>query len=68
MLLKHKKCLARMEKRIVFVIVIQVPVCLKKVFINSSMQHLQNIIYFIFLYLQKLFAKSIDFKTHKQIK
>ena len=42
-----------MEKRMVFVMVIQVPVCWKKVFINSSMQHLQKIISFNFLYLQK---------------
>ena len=50
LLLKHKKCSARMEKRIGFVIDIQVPVRLKKVFINSSMQHLQNILPLAFLY------------------
>ena len=36
-----------------FVMVTQVPVCWKKVFINLSMQHLQNIVSFNFLYLQK---------------
>ena len=46
----------------------QVPVCLQKVFINSSMQHLQNIISFNFYIYKKWFSKSIDFKTYKQIK
>ena len=68
LLLKHNNCLVRMEKRIVFVIDIQDPVCLKKS-INSAMQHLQNVISFNFLYLQKNdLPKIIDFKTHKQIK
>ena len=43
--------------------------CLSEKSINSSMQHLQNIISFNFLYLQKMICpKIIDFKTHNQIK
>ena len=47
---KAQKVFASHGKRIGLVIDIQVPVCLNKVFINSSMQHLQNIISFNFLY------------------
>ena len=35
MLLKHNNCLAGMEKQTLFVIDIQIPVCLKKRFFNS---------------------------------
>ena len=68
LLLKYNNCLVHMEKWIVFAIDIQIPACLKKS-INSPIQHLQNIISFNFLYLQKNdLPKIIDFKTHKQIK
>ena len=42
LLLKHNTCLARMEKRIAFVIDIQVPVCLKKRFYQLVHAAAQN--------------------------
>ena len=59
LLLKHNNWLVRMEKLIVFVIDIQVPVCLKKS-INSPMQHMQNIISFNFLSSKNDLPKIID--------
>ena len=67
LLLKLNNCLVRMENEL---FCYRYPgSCLSEKSINSPMQHLQNIISFNFLYLQKNdLPKIIDFKTHKQIK
>ena len=64
----HNNCLAGMEKKlIVFVIDIQVPVCLKKVSIHPC--NICKILYLVTFYIFKNdLPKIIDFKTYKQIK
>ena len=67
LLLKHNNCLVCMEKLIVFVLDIQVPVCLKEVSIHScnTCKMLYHLTFYIF---KNDLPKIIDFKTHKQIK
>ena len=57
LLLKHNKFLVRMENELFFVIDIQVSVCLKKY--QFTHEHLQNIISFNFLYLQKMICPKL---------
>ena len=67
LLLKHNNCLVHMENEL---FCYRYPgSCLSEKSINSPMQHLQNIIFFLSLLSSKNdLPKIIDFKTHKQIK